>query len=65
MIITTKTTVAFKVPNEYKQAMKFKEEHPDWTEVSDTNMWRYTNMQTYYTVNMEVENFSEIGGDTE
>lgn len=65
MIINTTTTVAFKVPHEYKQAMKFKEEHPNWKDESDTNVWRFTNMKTYYTVSMEVENFSQIGGDTE
>ena len=49
MIITTKTTVAFKVPSEYKQAMKFMKEHPNWTDESDTNVWRFTNVQTFFT----------------
>ena len=49
MIITTKTTVAFKVPSEYKQAMKFKEEHKNWIDESDSNVLRFTNMQTFFT----------------
>ena len=49
MIITTKTTVAFEVPSEYKQAMKFMEEHPNWVDESDSNKWRFTNMQTFFT----------------
>lgn len=49
MIINTKTTVAFKVPNEYKQAMKFMKEHPNWKDESDSNVWRFTNMQTTFT----------------
>ena len=65
MIITTKTTVAFKPPNEYEKAMKFKKEHQDWTETLDTNIWRYENVQTYFTVDMEIDKLSEIGGDTE
>ena len=65
MIITTKTTVAFKLPNEYEKAMKFKKEHQDWTETLDTNIWRYENVQTYFTVDMEIDKLSEIGGDTE
>ena len=65
MIITTKTTVAFKLPNEYEKAMKLKKEHQDWTETLDTNIWRYENVQTYFTVDMEIDKLSEIGGDTE
>lgn len=50
MIITTQTTVAFKVPDEYEQAVKFMQEHPNWKDVSDTNTWRYTNTQSVFTV---------------
>ena len=49
MIINTITTVAFKVPSEYKQAMKFMKEHPNWRDESDSNTWRYTNLQTFFT----------------
>ena len=49
MIITTKTTVAFEVPSEYKQAMKFMKEHQNWKDESDTNVWRFTNVQTFFT----------------
>ena len=49
MIITTETTVVFKVPSEYKQAMKFMEEHQNWIDESDSNAWRFTNTQTFFT----------------
>lgn len=61
MIITTKDTVAFKVPSEYKQAMKFKEEHPNWKDESDNNTWRYTNMRTFlfFTSNSQESEIEE------
>lgn len=49
MIIITKTTVAFELPSEYKQAIKFMKEHPSWKDESDTNVWRFTNVQTVFT----------------
>ncbi len=49
MIITTKTTVAFKVPNEHKRAIEFMKEHPNWKDESDSNTWRYTNVQSVFT----------------
>jgi len=32
MLITTKTVISFKVPNECQAAERFKAQHPDWTE---------------------------------
>jgi len=32
MLITTKTVISFKVPDEYQAAERFKAQHPDWTE---------------------------------
>lgn len=59
MIITTKTTVAFKVPNEYKQAIEFMKEHPNWKDESDTNTLRYTNVQSVFTASVEESEVDE------
>ena len=47
MIVTTKTTVGFKMPEEYKQALKFGEEHKDWIKSEDTMYIAYKNEKTY------------------
>ncbi len=47
MMITTKTTVSFHLPDEYTLSEKFKTQHSDWIE-SCTSQWMgYTKQETY------------------
>lgn len=47
MLITTKTVISFKVPDEYQAAERFKEQHPDWTEDVTTQYIGYAKESTY------------------
>lgn len=47
MIVTTKTTIAFELPKEYKQAVEYGEENPDWVRTEDTIAISYSQAQTY------------------
>lgn len=47
MIVTTKTTIGFKMPEEYKQALKFGEEHKDWIKSEDTVYIAYKTEKMY------------------
>ena len=47
MIITTKTAISFKVPEEYQLAYKFKAQHPDWVESATTEFICYKKSNTY------------------
>lgn len=51
MVITTKTTISFKIPDEWKLAETFKEQHPDWKEHCTTMMISYSKQSTYAVVN--------------
>ena len=54
MLITTKTVISFRIPDEYQAAERFKEQNPDWTENVTTQyigfMWQET-----YVVKMREE----------
>lgn len=47
MIITTKTVISFKVPDEYQAAEQFKAKNPDWTENVTTQYIGYIKQETY------------------
>lgn len=47
MIITIKTTIGFVLPKEFRQAVKFKEEHEGWTEHLSTQLWAFTVEETF------------------
>ena len=36
MIVTTKTTISFKMPDEYKQMVMYGKENPDWKKTEST-----------------------------
>lgn len=47
MLISTKTTVGFKVPDEYEQMTKFKAQHPDWKESETSSMIFFEKNEVY------------------
>ena len=51
MLITTKTVISFKIPEEYQAAERFKEQNPDWVE-SVTSQYIGLMMQETYSVEM-------------
>ena len=46
MIVTTRTIVSFKLPEEYVNAVDF-ERRSDWFKSEDTQFISFTNSQTY------------------
>lgn len=42
MILTTKSTMSFKLPEEYSIAAKFKESHPEYTEDITSEFWNFS-----------------------
>ena len=47
MIITNKSTISFRLSDEYNIAYQFKEQHPDWRECVSSNYIGYTKEVTY------------------
>ena len=47
MLITTKTVISFKVPEEYQAAVKFKADNPDWVESVTTQYIGFEWQETY------------------
>jgi hypothetical protein len=47
MMITTKTTISFSIPDEYILAQRFAVQHPDWIEVTASTYIGYTRQDTY------------------
>jgi len=47
MLITTKTVISFKVPDECPAAEKFKTDNPDWVESVTTQYIGYAKESTY------------------
>ncbi len=47
MIVIDKTTVVFKMPEEYKRALKFGEEYKDWIRSEDTMFMTFKNEKAY------------------
>ena len=47
MLITTKTVISFRIPEEYQAAEKFKEQNPDWTENVTTQYIGFVKQETY------------------
>lgn len=58
MMVTTKTTISFRIPNEYILAQKFSAQHPDWIETV-TSQWVGYTQQTTYAIDVKEE------GDTD
>lgn len=46
MIITNKSTISFKIPEEMRIAARFKDTHPDYKEECTTNFWNFTITKT-------------------
>ena len=51
MLITNKTVISFRIPDEYKMAVKFKADNPDWVE-SVTTQYVWFVRQEAYSVEM-------------
>ena len=47
MLITTKTVISFKIPDEYQAAERFKANNPDWTEDVTSQYIGYIKQETY------------------
>ena len=47
MLITTKTVISFRIPDEYKMAVKFKANNPDWVESVTSQYIGYIKQETY------------------
>ena len=47
MMVTTKTTISFYVPDEYVLSEKFKAQHPDWIEGCTSTWISFTKQDTY------------------
>ena len=53
-MVTTKTTITFRIPDEYILAQRFATHHPDWTEHCGSGYVGYTR-QEMYAVDLEKE----------
>ena len=47
MLITTKTVISFRIPDEYQAAERFKAQHPDWIESETTQYVGFVKESTY------------------
>lgn len=47
MLITTKTVISFRVPEEYQAAERFKAQHPDWIESETSQYVSFVRQETY------------------
>ena len=47
MMVTTKTTITFRIPDEYTLAQRFAAQHPDWIEHCGSGYIGYTRQETY------------------
>ena len=47
MLITTKTVISFRVPDEYQAIEKFKENNPDWIESVTSQYVGFVKQETY------------------
>ena len=47
MLITNKTVISFRIPEEYTAAERFKEQNPDWTENVTSQYIGFIKQETY------------------
>ena len=47
MMVTTRTTITFHIPEEYILAQRFATQHPDWVEQCESGYVGYTKQYTY------------------
>lgn len=47
MMVTTKITISFSIPDEYILAQRFAAQHPGWIEVTASAYIGYTRQDTY------------------
>ena len=47
MLITTKTVISFKIPEEYQAAERFKANNPDWVESVTSQYVGFVRQETY------------------
>ena len=47
MLITTKTVISFRIPDEYQLLERFKAQHPDWIESDTTQYVGFVRQETY------------------
>ena len=47
MLITTKTVISFKIPDEYQAAERFKANNPDWAESVTSQYIGFVRQETY------------------
>ena len=54
MMVTTKTTITFHIPDEYALALKFSAQNPDWVERCDSMCIGFTK-QNMYAIDVKEE----------
>lgn len=47
MLITNKTVISFRIPDEYQAAEKFKADNPDWVESVTSQYVGFVKQETY------------------
>ena len=47
MLITNKTVISFRIPDEYQAAERFKANNPDWVESETTQYVGFVRQETY------------------
>lgn len=47
MLITNKTVISFRIPDEYQAAEKFKADNPDWVESVTSQYVGFIKQETY------------------
>ena len=59
MLITNKTVISFRIPDEYKMAVKFKANNPDWVESVTSQYIGFVKQETYSVETMEEDSECE------
>lgn len=59
MLITTKTVISFRIPEEYQAAEKFKANNPDWVETVTSQYVGFVRQETYAVKTMEEDSECE------
>lgn len=59
MLITTKTVISFRIPEEYQAAERFKANNPDWVESVTSQYVGFVRQETYAVKTMEEDSECE------
>lgn len=65
MLITTKTVISFRIPDEYQAAERFKEQNPDWVESETTQYVGFIKEETYSVETREEDSGRRMTNDSD